>query len=91
MKICRTLLLAAGLGFANFGLMAPPATALPMMGLDPAFATQAAAAQTVEKARWICGPYGGCRWVHGWRHWGPRRYWASHYGPWWWWPRPFYW
>jgi hypothetical protein len=67
MRIFPTLILAAGIGLA-----APAASAMAMNGLAPAVATSEEMAQSVENVRWICGPYGGCRWVPGWRHWGPR-------------------
>ncbi len=94
MKINRNLLFAIGLGLAALGLGAAPALAMPMNGLAPALAAQGEAAPRVETARWICGPYGGCRWVRGWRTWGPRPYWRPYYGyyrPWWVWRRPYYW
>ncbi|WP_156964553.1 hypothetical protein [Methylocapsa aurea] len=72
MRIFPTLILAAGIGLGGFGLAAPAASAMPMNGLAPAVAMSEDIAQSVENVRWICGPYGGCRWVPGWRYWGPR-------------------
>lgn len=102
MKTSLKLVLAAGLGLSGIGLTAASASAMPMSGLDPAIAKPADIATGVEKARWICGPYGGCRWVPGWRYWGPRyRYWRpyGYWGPRRWgpygyyrgWRRPYYW
>jgi len=77
MKIHRTMLLAAGVGLAGLGLAAP-ASAMPMNGLAPAIATSEEAAPSVENVRWICGPYGGCRWAPGYRYYGWRPW--RHYG-----------
>lgn len=87
MKINRTLFLAAWLGLGGIGFLASSASALPMYGMDPALAVPTEAGQGVENARWICGPYGGCRWVRGWRYWRP--YYGYYYRPWWW--RRYYW
>lgn len=72
MKIYRTFVLAAGIGFGGLGLAAPSASAMPMNGLAPAVATAEDVATKVENVRWICGPYGGCRWVPGYRYYGGR-------------------
>lgn len=91
------LVLAAGLGLSGIGLAATSVAAMPMSGLDPAVAKPADIATGVENVRWICGPYGGCRWVPGWRYWGPHRYWRpyGYWGPRRWgyygWHRPYYW
>jgi hypothetical protein len=75
MKTCLKLILAVGIGFGGLGLAA--ASAMPVSDLDPAIATPSDTAKNVESVRWICGPYGGCRWVSGWR-----RYWGPGYGYW---------
>lgn len=75
MKTGLKLVLTAGIGLGGLGLAAVSAPAMPVRGLDPAFATAPDTAKNVESARWIRGPYGGCRWVPGWR-----RYWGPGYG-----------
>jgi hypothetical protein len=70
MKTSLKLMLIAGIGFGGLGEIASSASALPLSGLDPALAPTADAAKSVENIRWICGPYGGCRWVPGWRRFG---------------------
>jgi hypothetical protein len=95
MKIHQTLVLAAGIGLGGFGLAAPSASAMPMNGVAPAVATSADAALSVENVRWICGPYGNCRWAPGHRYYGWRPYyghrgWDRRYG-WGGYPRRHYW
>jgi hypothetical protein len=92
MKIIAMLLLAVGLGLGGLGFGASSASAMPMNGLVPAPLAQTDAGSGVENVRWICGPYGGCRWVPGWGYWR-RPYWRPYYGyyrPWWWRRRYYY-
>jgi hypothetical protein len=100
MNISLKLILIAGIGLGGLGEAASSGLALPRSGLDPALAPAADAAKGVENIRWICGPYGGCRWVPGWRrygwwglrygygYWGPRHFWGpyGYYG----WGGPYY-
>ncbi|HET6377442.1 MAG TPA: hypothetical protein VFG05_03945 [Methylocella sp.] len=73
MKTTRIVPLALCIAFS--GLAAPSASAMPLNGLGAAFA-KPLPADNIEKARWVCGPYGYCRWAPGWR----RCWWG---GPWW--------
>jgi hypothetical protein len=68
------LAVAASIGLGGLGVAAAPTSAMPLRGLDPALASSAETTGGVEAIRWICGPYGGCRWVPGRRRygWGPR-------------------
>jgi hypothetical protein len=76
MKTSLKLVLAAGIGL---GSAAMPASAMPPSGIDLALATPADTAKGFENIRWIRGPYGGCRWVPGWRRhgWGSRSGWGA--------------
>lgn len=81
MKTSMKAALAAAIGMSGLSLGGPAASALPMSGLAASL-TRPAEAATTEEVRWVCGPYGNCRFVPGYRYWGgPRRHW----GP----PRPF--
>jgi hypothetical protein len=77
--VAAVLLGASALGAGS-------ASAMPAGGLDPAIATGSDLAPLVQDVRWVCGPYGHCRWVappryygpprfHGPRVYGPRRHW----------------
>jgi len=70
MKTCLRLALVMGIGLGGLGSTAASASAMPLSGLDPALATAADTTKAVENIRWICGPYGGCQWVPGWRRYG---------------------
>ena len=87
MKSSLRLLIAAGTGFATLGINAKPAAALPVSGLDMAFAASADSAKSVEPAR--CGPH-RCHWRRYWwgpgyGFYGPLPWWRYHFGyyPWW--------
>jgi len=77
MKTSLKFIVAAGIGFGGVGLAASSVSAMPMSGLDPAVATPSDTAKNFESVRWVCGPYGGCRWVAGWR----RHWWGYGWGP----------
>lgn len=79
MKTSLKLVLAAGIGLGGLGSAAMPASAMPPSGIDLALATPADTAKGFENIRWIRGPYGGCRWVLGWRRHG----WGSRHGSGW--------
>ncbi|MGO9232807.1 MAG: hypothetical protein ACLP4V_01465 [Methylocella sp.] len=84
MKTCLRLALVMGIGLGGLGSTAAFGSAMPLSGLDPALATAADTTKAVENTRWICGPYGGCQWVPGWRRYG---WWGPGYGyrgPWRW-------
>lgn len=85
MKTLAKLVLTTGISFCGLGSIPSAALAMPLSGLSMALATPADDAAAVENVRWICGPYGGCRWVPGWRRhewWGPRYGWGPGYwGP----------
>src|ERR1019366_707248 len=91
MKTNLQLVLAAGTGLGGLGSAAMPASAMPPSGFDLALATPADTAKGFENIRWIRGPYGGCRWVLGWRRhgWGSRHGsgWGAGYGYGYWGPR----
>ena len=70
MKTCLRLALVMGIGLGGLGSTAASASAMPLSGLDPELATAADTTKAVENIRWICGPYGGCQWVPGWRRYG---------------------
>lgn len=58
------------------------ASAMPAGGLDPAIATGSDLAPLVQDVRWVCGPYGRCRWVAPPRYYGPPRFYGPRvYGP----------
>ncbi|HYP58768.1 MAG TPA: hypothetical protein VEQ35_10880 [Beijerinckia sp.] len=83
MKTRLKAALAAAIGLGSLGLGALSASAMPMGGLDPAMVTTADARPKVENVRWVCGPYGYCRWAPGYGHWGPHPWaggWHRHYG-----------
>jgi hypothetical protein len=72
------LALAASLMLGGAGLLAGPASAMPISGLNKAVTTSVDAQKGVEDVRWFCRPwgchwapghgYGGWRWHH-WHHW----------------------
>jgi hypothetical protein len=61
-------------------------TASHLSGLDLALATAADTTKAVENIRWICGSYGGCQWVPGWRRYGGGGPSYGYKGPWRWGP-----
>ena len=79
------VLAASVLGACALG--AGSASAMPLAGLDPGVATASDLAPLVQDVRWVCGPWGRCRWVPNYyagprrfygpprRHWGWRRHW----------------
>jgi hypothetical protein len=90
--------LAGAVALGGLCALGDSASAMPQ-GLDPGIATSADLQHGIQDARWVCGYWGGCRWVpwgYYWgRPWGPYRgaYWGGHWGPrWGWgWRRWHYW
>jgi hypothetical protein len=74
MKTGLKLALAAGIGLGALGIGGKSVSAFPISGLDPALATPADMATSVDQVRWVCRH---CRWVHGWHRGWYRRYWCG--------------
>jgi len=73
------VLAATLLGASALGVGA--ASAMPATGLDPAVAGASDLAPLVQDVRWVCGPFGRCRWAPNYwagpRVYGPRRFYGG--------------